>query len=265
MQVTPPQTAADSALQGPTAALLIIGAEVLSGKVEDANGPFLLRALRARGVDVREIRVIGDTVTAIAAATAQLAAQQTFVITTGGIGPTHDDVTMAGIAQAFGQTVVLHPGLLAAVTRRFVARGADVKTLPAAYKRLAEAPSGAEVILGDGTFVPVVHMRNVFVLPGVPSLMRGCFAQIAPMFEGPAFYTRALYLVAHESAIAADLTAVQNLFADVAIGSYPRFDSGKPEVQLTADGRDLQRVQAAIDMLLERLPGAMRLETVMPP
>lgn len=247
--------------KGPTVALLIIGAEVLSGKVKDVNGPYLLHALRARGVEVCEIRIIGDTVAAIAAAIAQLAAEQTFVITTGGIGPTHDDVTMAGIALGLGnQGVIVHPALLEAVNRRFVAHGADIGQMPPAYRRLAEVPAQAEVMIGDGSFVPVVRVHNVFVLPGVPQLMRGCFAQIAQLFAGPAFYTRALYLIVNESVIAADLTAVQERFPDVAIGSYPRFDQGQPEVQLTVDGRDLGRVETAIDALLARLPNAVRCE-----
>jgi molybdenum cofactor synthesis domain-containing protein len=250
---------------GPTAALIIIGAEVLNGKVADANGPYLLAALRARGVEVLEVRTIGDSIAAIGEAVRQLAARVDYVFTTGGIGPTHDDVTMAGVAAAFATHVVYDAALLAAVTARYVARGSDPATMPPAHRRLAEVPQGASVTLGAGQHVPVVQMRNVIILAGVPSLMRDAFTHIAHKFTGQAFCSAGLYLVVHESHIAAMLTEVQRDFADVAIGSYPRFDRGKSEVRITIDGRDAGRVAAATAALHAQLPTAVRADLAWPP
>jgi molybdenum cofactor synthesis domain-containing protein len=222
----------------PTAALLIIGAEVLSGKVDDQNGPFLLRALRARGVQVLEIRTIGDAVAAIAAATAALAAAATCVYTTGGIGPTHDDVTVAGIAAAFNRPVVHHPELLQQLSQRYPGQ------MNAARRKMAEVPQGATVHFGDGSCMPVVQMHNVVILPGVPSLMRACFAQVDRSVQGSPFFSRALLVNAYETAIAASLSAVAAAMPEVAIGSYPRFDAAPYRVKVTIDGRSAQQVDA---------------------
>ena len=128
--------------KGPTAALLIIGAEVLSGKVDDANGPYLLRALRLRGVALQEIRTIGDDIDAIAEAVRALSPHVDDVYSTGGIGPTHDDVTIAGMARAFDRAVVHHPDLLSLLTTRY--KG----SMNAARLKMAEVPEGASLILG---------------------------------------------------------------------------------------------------------------------
>lgn len=234
----------------PRAALLIIGAEVLSGKIDDANGPFLIRALRARGVQVVELRIVGDTVEEISRAVRDLLSAADYVFTTGGIGPTHDDVTIAGVADAFGKRVVRHPDL----ERMLRARHNAVNE---ARLKLAEIPEGASVHLGDGSFVPVVQIDKVTILPGVPSLMRGCFAFVAgTLKQGTAFHSRALWLCASESDIAQTLTDVQTAFPDVAIGSYPRFDLADHRVKVTMDGRDAARVNATFETLRGRLKDA---------
>ncbi len=233
--------------RGPTAALLIIGAEVLSGKVDDANGPYLLRALRLRGVALQEIRVIGDDVEAIATAVRELASQVDDVYSTGGIGPTHDDVTIAGMALAFERPVVHHPELLALLTTRY--KG----SMNAARLKMAEVPEGATLILGDGHIVPVVKVANITILPGVPSLMRACFSQLPHAPQGPAFVSRAWLLNVSESDIAAALTLVQKSFSELAIGSYPRFDAAPYRVRVTVDGRDDDAVRAAMAAIAEHL------------
>jgi molybdenum cofactor synthesis domain-containing protein len=225
--------------QEPTAALVIIGAEVLSGKVDDANGPFLIGALRQLGVAVTEIRVIGDAVDAIGDALRALSPRVDHVLTTGGIGPTHDDVTIAGVAAAFGRRVIQHPELLRLLQER------HPQGINEARLKMTEVPEGAEVEIGEGGFVPIVYIANVAVLPGVPSLMRACFAQVAPrIHRGPPFVSRALFLNTSESDIAGSLTVAQNAFPEVAIGSYPRFDTTEYRVKVTLDGRDPARVEA---------------------
>jgi len=231
-----PRSASNAA---PTAALIIIGAEVLAAKVDDANGPFLLRALRARGVEVVEMRTIGDSVTAIAEAVRTLAGRADFVLVTGGIGPTHDDVTVAGVAAAFDLTIVRH----AELERRVRARWGGEAREP--HFRLAEIPFGATVALDKEGILPVIRVRNVFLFAGVPSLLRQCFARIADELGGAPFYSRALLLKASEPQIADILTAAQRDFADVAIGSYPRMDEPRYRVKVTFDGRTAARVAAA--------------------
>ena len=231
----------------PTAALLIIGAEVLSGKVDDANGPFLIRALRARGVQLLEIRTIGDTVPEISEAVKALSSRAQHLFTTGGIGPTHDDVTMAGVAAAFGGKVAQHPELLRLLHERYAGKVNDARL------KLADVPEGATVRLGDGTFVPIVQFRNVTILPGVPSLMRACFAHVADGLRGAPFFSRALLLDVSESDIADTLTEIQNRNLDVAIGSYPRFDEAAYRVKVTVDGRDAARVETTLAAIRDRM------------
>lgn len=246
-----------------TAALLIIGAEILSGKIADANGPFLLQALRERGIEVCELRVIGDDVTQIANATRALSERADYVLSTGGIGPTHDDQTMAGIAAAFGVELYEHPDLLRNIQQRYAQVYGPEASLPHAVRRLAHTPKGASVRFSPPPpMVPIVTMHNVTILPGVPSLARTCFQCIAPMFSGRAFYTRTLFLIVQESQIAQTLTEIQQLFPDVAIGSYPNLDTDTPEVRITVDGRDITRVQAVETVLLQRLPGATRVNAL---
>ncbi len=239
----------------PTAALLIIGDEVLSSKVADQNGPFLLQSLRAHGVQVVEMRVVGDRVEAIVEALRALKERATYVFTTGGIGPTHDDVTLAAVALAFGRRVVHHGELLARLHARF---GAE---LSPARARFAEIPEGAHVVLGPEDLVPVISIANVFVFPGVPSLMRACFARVVDTLEGAPFYSAAVFLSASESEIAASLTLVQQAHPEVAIGSYPRFDQASYRVKVTLDARD----HHALDRASRDLSAALKPEWVVLP
>jgi molybdenum cofactor synthesis domain-containing protein len=234
----------------PTAALLIIGDEVLSGKVDDANGPFLIRALRERGVQVVEVRVIGDDPDAIADTVEELSGRATHVFTTGGIGPTHDDKTINAVARAFGRRVVRHEELVRRIQTRY---GGDLNE---ARLRLAEVPEGARVLLGDTDAIPVIEVANVFVLPGVPALARLCFERIADRLGGTPFFSRMLLLSASESQIADRLAAVQRDHPDVAIGSYPRFGAEGYRVKVTVDGRDAASVDAGLEALRAALDPA---------
>ncbi len=230
-----------------SAALLIIGNEVLSGKVDDTNGPFLIRALRERGIELVELRVVADEVGRIAAAVRELAARADVLITTGGIGPTHDDVTIAAIASAFGVAVVRHPAIEARLRERYG------ETLSTPRLRLAEVPDGAEVHTSSATPMFVVRLGNVIILPGVPSLMRLCFSQIADLFAQAPFYSRTLFVSVPESEIAVPIAEVQQRHPAVLIGSYPRFDAGPYRVKLTVDGRDGAAVAAAHAELVRAL------------
>jgi len=232
----------------PSAAILVIGDEVLSGKTEDTNSGFLIRALRERGIGVLEVRVIGDTLDGIAGAARELAAHVTYLFTTGGIGPTHDDMTLPAIARAFGVGTIESPVVVERMRRK------HPEAVNAAALKMAQVPDGAVVTLAGSGVVPVIRFQNVFIFPGVPSLMRACFEEVAAALTGTPFVSRALHLNAYETQIAATLERVQRAHPDVAIGSYPRFDTRAYKVKVTVDGRDetlvdtvLRELQAALD------------------
>lgn len=235
------------AVEGGDAAVLLIGAELLSGKIVDENGPFLIRCLRERGVAVRELRLVDDDINTIVQALHDLGRVADFVITTGGIGPTHDDVTIAAVAAAQGRRVVRDPGLEARIRGHYGDRCTD------AHLRLAEIPEGAELRAGDAP-LPTIVSDKVVVLPGVPSLMRLCFSQVAHLFSGRTFYTHALFLDVSETTIAAHLDAVQRDHPGVAIGSYPRFDAAPYRVKVTVDSRDDGDARAAMVAVRRGIP-----------
>jgi molybdenum cofactor synthesis domain-containing protein len=232
-----------------TAAILIIGNEILSAKVRDENGPFLARELRALGVELRRIETVPDEVPLIVDALERCrkAAQWTF--TSGGIGPTHDDVTIAAVAQALGKKVVHDARILEMLTAHF-----GPERMNAARRRLAEVPEGASVIWTEGHLFPVITVGDLFVLPGVPSLFRDAFGMIRERLRAPPIYSRAIYFSVGEGVLAEHLDAAVAAFPGVAIGSYPRFDDCDHRVKVTFDGRAQAEVQAAAAFLLARLP-----------
>ncbi len=240
----------------PNAAVLIIGAEVLSGKVVDTNGPFMIRALRERGVDLREIRVVDDDVPTIAAAVRALAPTVTYLFTSGGIGPTHDDVTIEAIASGLDLPVVHHPELVERIANKYGEGEAKDRL------RLAEVPEGADLHWGEDAVVPAIQARNVYIFPGVPALLRPCFASVAPTLQSGVFFSRGLLLDASESRIAPLLSDVQERRPEVAIGSYPRFGDAGYRVKVMVDGRDEAAVQAAVAALREVLEADWIIEEI---
>ena len=231
-----------------TAAILVIGNEILSAKVTDENGPFLARELRALGVELRRIETVPDEVPLIIDALKRCLASAKWVFTSGGIGPTHDDVTIAAIAEAFGRRVVLDPETLRLLQARYGGK------LNAARTRLAEVPEGARVEFHEGYLFPVISLENVVILPGVPSLLREGFLRIRERFRAGAIYSRALYFTIGEGVLAEHLDATVARFPSVGIGSYPRFDDADHRVKVTFDGRDEGEVRAAASFLRERAP-----------
>src|SRR6476660_8212262 len=161
----------------PTAGIVIIGDEILSGKFVEENAAFLIGELRALGVDLRRIAVIPDDLDDIAATVADASRRFDYVFTSGGVGPTHDDVTMAAIARAFDTTVTRHPDLEAKI------RGYWKDKLADANLRLADVPTGSELVYGKDQIWPVVCYRNVYILPGVPALFRRKFVDIRDRFR----------------------------------------------------------------------------------
>jgi len=242
----------------PTAAILLVGNEILSGKVDEQNARYLVRELRGLGVSVGRIEVVPDDEADIAATVRALSTRFDVVFTSGGIGPTHDDVTLPAIAAAFGRRVVRHPELEQLMRASFGER------LHPRDLRMADVPEGARLEYGSpgaGATWPVVVVENVWILPGVPTIFRRKFEAIRETFRTHPIHARAVYSREGESPIADALDAVVAAWPKVEIGSYPHVDAPGYKVKITLDGRDRQQVDGATDDLVKRLgPAVVRTE-----
>lgn len=231
----------------PTAAILVIGDEILSGKTDDLNARLLISELRELGVALRRIMVVPDDIEEVAAAARDLAARFDYIFTSGGVGPTHDDVTITGIARAFSRPVVRHPELEARIKTYF---GEDVDE---ARLRMADVPEGAELIEAPDLRWPVLLCGNIYILPGVPELFRRKFEAIRERFRVAPFYARAIYTQEDEFDLAARLREVAERHPQVAIGSYPNFSSPEYRVKLTLESKEAAALEAAVMALMEML------------
>lgn len=239
-----------------TAGIVVIGDEILSGKFADENAAFLIGELRSLGVELRRISVIPDDLDDIADTVPRFARRFTHVFTSGGVGPTHDDVTMEGIARGFGTHVVQAPELEAKV------RAYWGEKLAPANLRLASVPAGAELVYGDAVW-PVVSYQNVYILPGVPALFRRKFLEIRERFRATPVAVARVYAAAEEGELAPHLDAIVAGHPLVKIGSYPRFEEKDFRVLLTLEGAERASVVAAVDELCARL-GALVVRTQLP-
>ncbi|MBA3393158.1 MAG: competence/damage-inducible protein A [Deltaproteobacteria bacterium] len=228
-----------------TAGIVIIGDEILSGKFADENAQFLIGELRALGVELRRIVMIPDAVDDIAATVTDFARRFDHVFTSGGVGPTHDDVTMEGIARGFGTRVVRQPELEGRVRAYWGAKLAEPNL------RLADVPEGCELVYGKDQIWPVVAYQNVYILPGVPALFRRKFVDIRDRFRAEPVTVARVYIDADEGQIADDLDAVVAAFPGVKIGSYPRFSESDFRVLITLEGPAVEEVAGAQRMLVE--------------
>jgi FAD synthetase len=234
-----------------TAGIAIIGDEILSGKFADENARLLIPELRALGVRLRQIAVVSDDVDDIAETVARMASRYDVVFTSGGVGPTHDDVTMAGIAQAFDTKVVVSPVFEAMIARHYG------PALGPSHRRLAEIPDGAELVYGPGLTVPVVCMKNVYILPGVPSLFRKKFLALRDRFRAAPFVVGRVVVSLDETELAERLTALAGAHPTVSFGSYPRFDDGAFHVIITAESKDPESARTAVAELAAALGDAV--------
>ena len=230
-----------------TAGIIVIGNEILSGKTRDENSPYLVRELRDLGVDVRKISVIPDELNLISDEVRAFSNSYDYVFTTGGVGPTHDDLTMDGIAAAFGRRIRRHPDLEAAL-RHFYA-----EDLVDGNLRMADIPEGARFVGVKGLWFPVVAVENVYIFPGVPEILQKKFGRIKETFREAPFYLREVYLKADEGQIAAILHGVLAGFPDLLLGSYPYFDNPVYSIKLTLESKDIAYLNRAHDVLLAEL------------
>jgi len=224
----------------PTAAAIIIGDEILSGKFTDENSPWLITRCKALGIDLRRICVITDGVDDIAETVGRWRGRVDHLFTTGGVGPTHDDLTMTGIAAAFGVPLVRHPELEKMLRDKLGARCND------AALRMADVPEGAELWWEGEIRFPQVVVGNVCIFPGVPALFQKKFDTVAHRFATSApRQVRSQVTEAAEIDIAAGLRALAARFPAVQIGSYPQFEVKPWTVKITLDSRDLSALAAA--------------------
>jgi molybdenum cofactor synthesis domain-containing protein len=231
-----------------TAALLVIGNEILSGKVRDTNSPFLAVELRKLGVDLDRILTIPDVIDVIARETRAMSEAYDYVFTSGGIGPTHDDLTMDGIAKAFDLDIVLNQSMVDRMARH--SKG----PVNEAMRKMALIPEGAEVLDVGGLWFPVVVVRNVHIFPGIPELFEKKFDSIRDRFAGVPFVLRKIYVRENESEIADILNALLQEFPQLMLGSYPRIKEQDYRVLLTLESRDADYVDRATETLVSQLP-----------
>jgi molybdenum cofactor synthesis domain-containing protein len=235
-----------------TAAIVVIGNEILTGKSEDKNASFLIGELHRLGVSLLRIEVIPDDLDEIARAVRECAARFDYVFTSGGVGPTHDDLTIEGIARAFGRDVVRDPEL-AAMIRGYFGDGADETRL-----RMADTPEGSRLIRENGLRWPVLATENVYILPGVPELFRSKFEAMRELFRAEPFFTAAIYTREDEFDIAPRLNDVAGNHPGVEIGSYPNFTTDEYRVKITIESKQSDQVARALRALLDLLdPGSV--------
>jgi molybdenum cofactor synthesis domain-containing protein len=205
-----------------TAALLVIGDEILSGRTKDKNIGYIAEYLTAVGIDLEEVRVVGDEERAIVDAVNALRQRYTYVFTTGGIGPTHDDITADCVAKAFGVPIDVDPRALAILKERLAATGAKMNE---ARMRMTRIPKGADLVLNKVSGAPGIWIGNVIVMAGVPSIMQAMLDEVAPKLKtGVRMLSETVRADAREGDIGMQLGEIAKGNPDVVIGSYPFFD-----------------------------------------
>lgn len=236
-----------------SAGVVVIGNEVLTAKVQDANTPVILAAMARHGLVVGEVAVIADELARIADVVRDFSRRFDLVVTTGGVGPTHDDCTWRGVAAAFDRPVQLHEPMWAEMQRRLGGQAT------AEQKRMAYLPQGAEVIVQGRMFL--LHLENVFVLPGVPSMVRERVEVIAERFGGPRFALASVYFSVDEWHVVAAIDAVVAAFGDVAVGSYPIFDADDHRLRVTLEAANEAQVHAAATALIAAIGAEAHVRT----
>ena len=235
-----------------TAAALIIGNEILSGKIADTNTVFLARGLFELGIELRRVVVCGDDVDTIARELDALRATHDLVFTSGGVGPTHDDVTIEGVAAAFDRPVVRSAAVEKVIRHYYGDRATD------AHFRMANMPEGGEMLRSAEAPWPTVVIENVYVLPGVPEIFELKFADLRKRLDkGHEFHSQAVYTQSGEGEIASLLERIAGAFPGVMVGSYVKWRAEDYRTKVTFDSDDPGAIAKAADMLIEELDAAL--------
>jgi molybdenum cofactor synthesis domain-containing protein len=241
-----------------TAALLVIGDEILSGRTKDKNIGYVAEYLTALGIDLKEVRVVGDEEAAIVDALNALRSRYTYVFTTGGIGPTHDDITADCVAKAFGVSIDVDPRALAIMQERLASTRIEMND---ARLRMTRIPKGADLVLNKVSGAPGMWIGNVIVMAGVPSIMQAMLDEVAPKLKtGIRMLAETIRADAREGDIGTQLGEIAKANPQVAIGSYPFFDPQQgPNTNVVLRARDAQKLaaaKAAVEEMLLRVRGA---------
>jgi len=231
-----------------TAGIVIIGNEVLSGKTHDINSYFFCTELRQLGVEVQKISTIQDVIEIIGQEVAQFSKSFDFVFTSGGVGPTHDDVTIEAIAHGFGLKVVRHPDIEKRMYQRL---GSDVNE---ARLRMANVPQGAELLAAEALFAPIIKIRNVYIFPGIPKILQERFHAIKEQFREAPYFLKNVYVKYGEGVIAAPMNELVAQYPDLLLGSYPVLDVPEFKVKVTFESKDADYLDRALKTFLTALP-----------
>ena len=231
-----------------TAGIVIIGNEILSGMVQECNAVFMAGELRSRGIKLCRISIITDEVNEIARTVREFSQEFTYVFTSGGIGPTHDDVSIAGISKAFNVEPVVDDDLKGLLNERF---GGD---LTPERLKMAQVPEGAELITDKTLRFPLIKFKNVYIFPGVPKLLRDKFFVSARHFESNTIFSKKIHVKGSESEIAPFLNEIVYHFKEVNVGSYPAKENGRSRVTITLESYLEREVDSALRQLIICLP-----------
>ena len=232
---------------GKTAGIIIIGDEILTGKVQDYNSFFMAQELWSHGIQLCRVSIIPDIIDEIAGEVRDFSNRFDYVFTSGGIGPTHDDVTIEGISKAFSVHSVVDATLKEFLTMK-------LGKLSSEQLKMAEVPEGAELVNDENISFPLIKFRNVFILPGIPQLLRKKFFAIEKIFNEPAVHLKKVYLNESESCVAPVLTDIVKRYKNVKIGSYPVIDNEEYSVMVTIESLDDMSLTTALKDLLEKMP-----------
>ena len=232
-----------------TAAALVIGNEILTGKIQESNLSYLGQELFKLGISLERAVVCRDVIDVIARELDALRVTHDYVFTSGGVGPTHDDVTLPAIAQAFGKPLE-RSGVIEALIRAYHGDRVTPEHL-----RMADVPQGARLIASDDVPWPTIAIENVYIFPGVPEIFRLKFPVLRPQLnDGVAFVSRAVLTLCDEGEIALELAEVAARNPELLIGSYPRFRDPTCRLKVTVDGTDETRVTRALGEIIAFLP-----------
>jgi molybdenum cofactor synthesis domain-containing protein len=243
-----------------TAGLLVIGDEILSGRTKDKNIGHIAEYLTNIGVELREVRVVPDVEGEIVAALDAMRHRYTYLFTTGGIGPTHDDITADSVAKAFGVAIDYDPRAVALLKERFDQMGTQMNE---ARMRMTRIPAGAELVLNKVSAAPGFRIGNVIVMAGVPSIMQAMLDYVAPnLVTGARMLSETVRADTREGDIGTELGVVAKAHPDVMIGSYPFMDDRGPNTNVVLRTRDAEKLAAAKaaveDMLAKVRPTIVR-------
>jgi molybdenum cofactor synthesis domain-containing protein len=238
-----------------TAAILVIGDEILSGRTKDKNIGYIAEYLTNLGIDLREVRVVSDVEEEIVAALDALRHRYDYVFTTGGIGPTHDDITADAVAKAFGVPIDVDPRAVALMKDRYAAMGTEMNE---ARLRMARVPAGADLVQNKISAAPGFRIGNVIVMAGVPTIMQAMLdAASSGLKTGVKMLSETVRADAREGDIGTELGAVAKAHPEVMIGSYPfQDDTGGPNTNIVVRARDAQKLaaaKAAVEQMLRQV------------